>query len=105
MSPGSQLVAPDDADWRLTRTNVARETSWLHGQIVFDDEALGDIVTELNRYSTRKIVIVDARLAQERLSGIYTPGDVDGFSRALRSYGLGELKEDVGGEVRVVAIE
>src|SRR5690606_27077091 len=29
MSAGSQLVAPDDADWRLTRTNVARETSWL----------------------------------------------------------------------------
>lgn len=104
MSAGSQLVASGDTDWRLTRTNAARETSWRYGQLVFDDEPLGSIVEELNRYSTRKIVIADEALAQERLSGIYTPGDLQGFSRALRSYGLAEVKEESETEVRVVAI-
>ena len=105
MSAGSQLVAPDDADWRLTRTDVARETSWLRGQIVFDDETLGDIVAELNRYSTRKIVISDPVLADRRLSGIYTPGDVLGFSRALKTTGLAEAREEPGGEFRIVALK
>jgi transmembrane sensor len=105
MSAGSQLVAPDDADWRLTRTNVARETSWLRGQIVFDDERLGDIVAELNRYSTRKIIIADEGLADRRLSGLYKPGSLDSFSRALRTYGVGEVREEPNGDVRVVAIK
>lgn len=104
MTAGSQLVAPDDSDWRLTRTDVGRETSWLQGQIAFDDASLGEIVAELNRYSTRKIVIVDETLAKKRLGGIYKPGDLDGFSRALRSYGIAEVREESEGELRVVAL-
>jgi transmembrane sensor len=105
MTAGSQLVARDNADWRLSRTDVNRETSWLRGQITFDDAPLGDIVAELNRYSTRKIVINDAQLATVRLGGIYTPGDVEGFSRALRAYGVAEVAEASDGELRVVALK
>lgn len=105
MSAGSQLVAPDDADWRLTRVNVTRETSWLHRQIVFDDEALGDIVREMNRYSEHKMVIDDPALAHRRLSGIYTIGDLGAFSEALKGYGVAELKQYPGGEVHVVALK
>jgi transmembrane sensor len=103
MSAGSQLVAPDDADWRLTRTDVARETSWLQGQLVFDDEPLGEIVAELNRYSNRKIVLADARLATRRLSGNFTPGDVHGFSRALRAAGVADVTEEPNGELQIIA--
>lgn len=104
MSAGSQLVAPDDADWRLTRTDTARETSWLHRQIVFDDEALGDIVEEMNRYTVKKMVIDDPALAERRLSGIYVVGDLGAFSEALKGYGVAELKEDPQGGVRVVSL-
>ncbi|MGE5565271.1 MAG: FecR family protein [Parcubacteria group bacterium] len=105
MTAGSELIAPDDAAWRLARTDVNRETSWLHGQITFDDAPLADIVAELNRYSTRKLVITDERLASVRLGGIYTPGDVEGFSRALRAYGVAEVAESKDGELRVVALK
>ena len=104
MSAGSQLVAPDDADWRLTRTDTARVTSWLHRQIVFDDEALGDIVAEMNRYTVRKMVIEDPALARRRLSGIYVVGDLGAFSEALKGYGVAELEEDPQGNVRVVSL-
>lgn len=105
MTAGSELIAPDDAEWRLARTDVNRETSWLYGQITFDDAPLGDIVAELNRYSTRKLVITDERLASVRLGGIYAPGDVEGFSRALRAYGVAEVAESKDGELRVVALK
>ena len=105
MAPGSELIAPDDAEWRLTRTNVAEETSWLHGQIVFDDEPLGEVVDELNRYSRRKIVLSEADLAQIRISGIFRPGDLDGFARALRTSGMAQLGGESDNEVRIVALK
>ena len=103
MPAGSQLVAPDDADWRLTRTDVDRETSWLKGQLVFDAVALSTIVEELNRYSTRKMVL-DERLAQRKLSGNFAPGDVHGFSRALRTAGVADLREESDGNVHIVPL-
>jgi transmembrane sensor len=105
MEAGSQLVALGQMDWRLTRTDAVRATSWTHGKIVFDDATLGDVVAELNRYSSRKIVIADAHLAGERLSGIYKPGDIEDFARALKHTGLAELKEESSGEIRIVAMK
>ncbi|HET9161362.1 MAG TPA: FecR domain-containing protein, partial [Caulobacteraceae bacterium] len=85
MSPGSQLVATSDTDWKLTPTDVSRETSWLKGQLVIDDEPLSDVVEEVNRYSTRKIVIADAELAKRHVSGNFAPGDVHGFAMILQA--------------------
>jgi len=103
MSAGSQLVARDDTEWRLTPTNVDRETSWLQGQLVFDDEPLGEVVDEVNRYSTRKIAIADADLAKRRVSGNFAPGDVHGFAMILQAAGVATLREEPGGEIRIVA--
>jgi transmembrane sensor len=105
MSAGTQLVASPDTDWRLSRTDVVRETSWLHRQIVFDDEPMGEIVEEINRYTVQKMVIDDPALARRRLSGIYTVGDLSAFSEALKGYGVAELKEDSEGNIRVVALK
>jgi transmembrane sensor len=105
MEPGSQLVALDDGDWRLSRANVTQETSWRRGKIMIDDQPLGEVVAELNRYSTRKIVIADQHLADQRISGIYEPGDIEEFARALRHTGLAELQEEGGGDLRIVALK
>lgn len=87
MLAGSELVAPPDAGWRLTRADTVRETSWVRGQLIFDDEPLGDVVAELNRYSDQKMVIDDPALAARTLSGAFKPGDVQGFARSLETYG------------------
>jgi len=105
MSAGSQLVVVDDTDWRLTPADTSRETSWLKDQLVFDNETLGEIVEEMNRYSTRKLVLSDKRLAQHRLSGNFTPGDVDGFARMLRTGGVASLIEEPDGEIEIVAMK
>jgi transmembrane sensor len=105
MSAGSQLVASGDTDWRVTRANVPQETSWLTGQLIFDSQALGDVVAEMNRYSPRKMEIADARLAARRISGVYTPGDVQAFSLALRDAKVADLKEGPGGQIQIVALK
>ena len=103
MVAGSQLVAPDDADWRLTRTDVTRETSWIRGQIIFDDEPLGAVVEELNRYSDQKMVIRGQGLAATSISGTFKPGDLRGFAEALEGYRLARVEQQSEGEVRIVA--
>jgi len=105
MSAGSQLVAVNDSEWRLTPTNVDLETSWLKGQLIFDDEPLGEVVDEVNRYSTRKIAIADARLAERRVSGNVAPGDVHGFAMILQAAGVASLKEEPDGRIQIVAVK
>lgn len=103
MIAGSQLVAPDDADWRLTRTDVARETSWTRGQIIFDDEPLGAVVEELNRYSDQKMVVSGEGLAATSISGTFKPGDLRSFAEALEGYHLARVEGMSEREVRIVA--
>lgn len=101
MSAGSQLVARDDTEWRLTPTNVSRETSWLKGQLVFDNEPLDEVVDEVNRYSARKIVIADAALEDRRVSGNFAPGDVRGFAMILQAAGVADLREEPDGKLSI----
>ena len=102
MSAGSELVARDDTEWRLAPTNVNRETSWLKGQLVFDNQPLNEVVEEVNRYSTRKIVIADAALERRHVSGNFAPGDVHGFAMILQAAGVADLREQSNGELVIV---
>jgi len=103
MVAGSELVAPDDADWRLTRADVVRETSWTRGQIIFDNQPLGAVVDELNRYSDQKMVVSGAKLAAQPISGTFKPGDLHGFAVALENYHLARVETETEGEVRIVS--
>jgi transmembrane sensor len=103
MSAGSQLVARDDTEWRLTPTNVDRETSWLQGQLVFDGAPLREVVKEMNRYSTRKVEIADPSLAERRVGGNFSPGDVQGFAMILEAAGIATLREQPDGRILVIA--
>ncbi|HEX6866135.1 MAG TPA: FecR domain-containing protein [Caulobacteraceae bacterium] len=105
MSAGSQLVAADHADWRVSPVNTVQETSWLKGQLIFDDEALGDVVAELNRYSSRKMVFAEPGLTRLRISGVYTPGDVQAFTLALKDAKVADVKERADGQIEIVALQ
>lgn len=105
MSAGSQLVARDDTEWRLTPTDVERETSWLEGQLVFADAPLSEVVAEMNRYSTRKVEITDPALGARRVGGNFAPGDVRGFARILEAAGVATVREQPDGRIMVVAVK
>jgi len=104
MLAGSQLVAPDNSEWRLTSADTVRETSWLSGQLVFDDEPLGAVIAELNRYSEQKMVIDDPELAAKPISGAFKPGDVRGFARSLRAYRYAYVASEDAGALHFKAI-
>jgi transmembrane sensor len=87
MTAGSEFAATDNRHWNVTTTDVDKETSWLRGQLIFERERLGDVAEELNRYSTKKIV-VDGDAANIPVTAAFKAGDVDGFVRAVKDYGF-----------------
>lgn len=57
--------------------------AWQSGNAVFRGEALARVVTEMNRYSERELVLTDDRAAALRISGVYRVGDNGAFARSL----------------------
>ncbi|HEY6458142.1 MAG TPA: FecR domain-containing protein [Steroidobacteraceae bacterium] len=86
LTAGEQLIADPSIPDRVSVSDPERLTSWLHGQIVFDDTRLADAVAELNRYSNTKIELADPKIAQLHLSGAFATGRPALFIEAVTSY-------------------
>jgi transmembrane sensor len=63
--------------------DIARKLAWREGQLVFIDQTLALAVAEFNRYSRKKLVVADPKLAQRRLAGQYRVDDPERFARAV----------------------
>lgn len=103
LTPGAQLVASTAADWSVQQTNTARETSWLAGRLMFENEPLGAVAEEFGRYSERRIVFADPELARTPVTGTFRSGDLSGFVRALEQYQLARVVEETDDTVRLAA--
>ena len=86
LAPGQQvrLVAGG-----LTRPNAARldaTVAWQRHLIDLNDLPLADALKELNRYSSVRLEVADARSYATPVSGIVRAGDVDASVAALSAY-------------------
>lgn len=62
---------------------VEEELSWRGGLLVFRDRTLADAITEFNRYTERKIVILDPRIAAMRVAGSFSSTNAEDFVHLL----------------------
>jgi len=86
LSPGRELVASADtvsSGATVHEADLQHSLSWEAGQLSFDDEPLASAVERMNRYSTQKLVLADPRLADTRVDGVFTAGDVNAFVEAV----------------------
>ncbi|AZS21751.1 MULTISPECIES: FecR family protein [unclassified Caulobacter] len=81
LSPGQKIVVGPAAA-KPSRTDVAADTSWTAGQIVFHNAPLDAAVAEVNRYSARKVVLAEGAPHNLEINGTFPTGDVDGFAMA-----------------------
>ncbi len=75
-------------DWgRRLSIDSANARAWTRAHLVFEDEPLGEVVAELNRYHHGLIRITQPRLAALKVSGVFPLGDpigtVDKLERSL----------------------
>lgn len=86
LDPGQQFRADGPEAPEVRHARLEQVTSWREGRLIFSDEPLAQAVAEVNRYSTRKIVLDDATLAALRVSGVFHTGRPDSFVEALTNY-------------------
>lgn len=83
LAPGEQAVLASAMPVSVDHVDVRKIEAWRYGQMILDGNALGDIVADLNRYGGPQIVLVDPRLADIRVSGVFHTGRPDVFVEAV----------------------
>lgn len=85
LQAGQQIIY--SADGLRQPVHVAADvvSAWRHGQIIFHNARLRDVVAEINRYRPGKIVIVNSSLAERRFSGDFMIKDIQ--------YAVGQVQE------------
>jgi len=86
VSAGHQLIGRAHTEDQVVRVDPERETSWRHGQVIFDNTPLSEAIDELNRYSSIRIELADPTLANLRLSGTFETGKTSAFVEAITAY-------------------
>jgi transmembrane sensor len=74
----------------VSRAELERRLAWRMGMVNFDGQSLREAVAEMNRYSTRSIVVSDPRLLEQTISGQFQiSGGAEPFVNALEDmYGI-----------------
>jgi len=83
LSDGERLSFTSGQAPKLDKPNLLPLLAWHTGQAIFENSALSDVVQEMNRYSTIKLEVDDARIARLKVSGVYRVGDNGNFARSL----------------------
>jgi transmembrane sensor len=89
LSPGERLIIEGNRAPRLDHPSLDAVTAWQRGQVTLDNTPLADAVADMNRYSTTRLIIEDARIAAIPIDGVFRVGDSEDFAQAVaRNYNL-----------------
>jgi transmembrane sensor len=73
--------------------------AWQRGRIVFKGQRLEEVLAQMHRYTTTRIVLSDEALSDTRLIGDFRAGDIDDFLELLRRNYLIDSRRDRFGRV------
>jgi transmembrane sensor len=73
--PGTQADATPGNPVRVHPVDVDRSLAWRNRRLVFAGETLANVVREFNRYNVPRLEIVDPRLLDQRISGVFGAND------------------------------
>lgn len=106
LTAGEVLIAAPGAPTRVRSADVVRLSSWRAGLVSFDDAPLSEAVQEINRYTTRPIVLADAVAGGYRVSGTFRVGEPERFARTVSElFPLEMDSSDDGGSILRAASE
>ncbi|KJV33774.1 FecR family protein [Luteibacter yeojuensis] len=72
VKPAQQVAFDATGMGDATAVNVDSALAWRHRVLIYDNEPLGDVVADINRYRPGRIVITDSALAARRVHARFT---------------------------------
>ncbi|HVK51058.1 MAG TPA: FecR domain-containing protein [Pseudoxanthomonas sp.] len=94
---GASLAAESTSDWRLAPLpsgQLARDLAWREGNIALQGETLAQAAAIYARYSDRTIVIADAELAKQPVTGLFAANNPLGFAEAVAEVFDADVDQD-----------
>lgn len=89
LAPGERLTVGVHSPPQLDRPAFDKVIAWRQGLVALEDVPLSQAVAEMNRYSTRKLIIERPEAYGAPVGGFFRVGDSESFARAVAStYGL-----------------
>jgi len=79
---GQQLDVSESDGFKLRMVDVDAATAWQRGKLIFNRRPLENVVAELQRYRTGRIMILGDRLKTLEVTGVF---DLDDTDRILRT--------------------
>jgi transmembrane sensor len=92
--------SPPERPSPVSSDAATRGLAWLEGKIAFEGETLQTAADSFARYSDTRILIRDAGLAREPVTGLFAANDPAGFSRAVAA--IFDAKVDRQGDTIVL---
>jgi transmembrane sensor len=89
LAPGQRLVVSRHHAPSVDQPELSRVTAWERGRVEFDATPLEEATTEMNRYTTTRLLVADAEVAQLRIGGVFRAGDSEEFVKIVAAaFGL-----------------
>lgn len=83
LQPGQRYRTDPQIGGMIDRPRLDTVTAWRQGELVLDNMRVADAVSEMNRYSTKPIIIHNPGLARQRISGVFRTGESATFARTI----------------------
>jgi len=104
LASGSRIAMAAGRPDRIDRPELDDLIAWQSGRLAFRNETIAQAIAEMNRYTTRTLIVSDARVSAMRLSGVYRVGDPEAFARSLAVLLPVRVTSD-GDEIRISAAD
>lgn len=72
-------ISPSGRATTVRQVRSGAVASWTNGQLVFENETIGEIARRFNLYNRIQIRVIDASLAARRISGVFKADDPESF--------------------------
>jgi transmembrane sensor len=77
LGAGQQLRYGDREIGSVTAVDPENVTAWRHGNLIFDGEPVADVIAEINRYRTGRIVLMNEEIGRRLLTARLRTTDTD----------------------------
>jgi transmembrane sensor len=89
---------------KLEPAEIDSRLAWQRGEVIFQGEPLEHVISEVDRYTNTKFVIVDDTLRDLRVGGYFKIGDVEGLLASLRENFFIDSRRDEQGRIVLSAL-
>jgi len=70
---------------RINPDDINQRTSWIAGQLVFENQPVGDTLAEFGRYQDLSVESTDPQILNLRFSGSFKTNEVGNYLKTLRT--------------------